>query len=79
MYYFVVHYIAHIEGNQVGGTIGSTSSTKDYKPNTVKTTLIEHYKKKYPDNRISVTFPNVQEVNNEAYIESSRNFIDLNM
>jgi glycine cleavage system protein P-like pyridoxal-binding family len=79
MNYFIISFSVVIDGaNPELGSIGVTSSIADYKPNSVKRTVEEHYRKQYPTSKsITVVFTHVDEVSKEIYFEASKRFIRL--
>lgn len=80
MAHFVIEFTATINGSQVEhGKIGSVSSDEnDYKPNSVKRTIEEHYRKIIPEvNSVAVVLHKVQKVSSEDYYNQSKLFIRL--
>ena len=57
--------------------VGSTNSTKDYKPNWVKQHIQDSFAKKYSSNKIAVVIKDVVEVSNEEYLKESENFLNF--
>ena len=78
MNYFIVNAIVTINGaNSYTCKVGSTSPTKDYKPNRVKQHIKESFSKKYNNNKIAVVIKDIVPVNVEDYIKESENFLNF--
>jgi hypothetical protein len=76
---FIITFQVTIDGNKTEtGTIGLSSPTTDYYPNRVKDTVVEQYRKKYPDAKnVAVKIISPQQVTNEQYLQSATNFIEI--
>lgn len=79
MYHFVINFYVTIDGlNHDSGLIGSASSDNDYRPNYVKQTIQEQYRKRNPQaQNIGVVLQHVRPVTAEEYIHESGNFLRL--
>lgn len=78
MHYYVVYFTATINGSDVvSGIIGSTSPHADYKPNIIKATLTDKYRKEYGNVPVAIVFTKVDEVDVETYKEAAKGFVTL--
>lgn len=79
MPHFVIEFQATLDGAQIErGQIGSSSSTNDYSPNTVKGVITQHYKQLFPNvKHIAVVLVNVKTVTIEDYVVAAKSFIRL--
>jgi hypothetical protein len=79
MHYFIITFRGIVDGQNVsGGDVGTTSTSSDYKPNTVKQNIKDFLKRKYPTSKtVDAVFPKVEEVSEERFKEASKYFFDL--
>ena len=79
MNHYIIHFQVTIDGKEVRtGTIGSMSHTTDYKPQIVKRTVEDQYRKKIPHaNSISVVLLDKKLVSNEEYIRAAKDFLEV--
>ena len=79
MNHFIIYFQVTIDGKEIKtGTIGSRSRTMDYKPQIVKRTIEDQYRKKIPHaNSISVIILDNKLVSREDYIRAAKDFMDI--
>lgn len=78
MYRFIVTFQVIINGGDSHmGTVGSVSSINDYRPNQVKNTILNHYRKSYPKEKLAVIIRDVKPASKEEYELAARKFISL--
>ena len=80
MSHYIISFLVVIDGKHTEhGQIGSVSSEPgDYKPNKVKKTIDEQYRKRFPDAKsVAIKILEVVTVTSTEYVEASKKFIEF--
>jgi hypothetical protein len=77
--HYIIYFQATIDGKEIKtGTIGARSHTTDYKPQIVKRTIEDQYRRKIPHaNSISVVIIDKKLVSGDEYIRAAKDFLDI--
>lgn len=77
MPHFLITFRATINGSHTEtGLVGSSTPDSDHRPNTVKRTIEEHFRKKFPTaKQVAVVLLDIKPVTQEEYYSASKDFI----